>query len=108
MTRDEILAMVPGRELDAEVALRVFKVKEITMVGNYWFIDPLDSKLPQFSTSIRDAWKVLDKMQDEWSWEISCYTTSHETDVRIGKGLYTSKSVPEAICKAALLAVINL
>ena len=108
MTRDEIMAMKPGRELDAEIALRVFGIKEVTVVGKHYFIDPLDKVLPPYCTDIAAAWEVVEEMGDclhlrqhgeqgEWEAWFCGYPNSKAH----------GETAPEAICKAALLAVME-
>lgn len=58
MTRDEILAMKPGRELDALVAVKVFK-----------FVDPDTRWSP--STDVSVAFEVAEEMQrNEWDFTL--------------------------------------
>jgi len=108
LTRESIIAMEPGRKMDAEVALRVMGVKEVTVVGHHYYIEPLDKKLPAYSTDISAAWELINKAQsDGRAWGMSMVNVSQEVDVQIGRGIATSNSVPEAICKAALLTTLE-
>lgn len=118
MTRDEILKMGAGREMDALVAEKVmgWSVEEAT---GYWLDDeqyiayssPLD-----FSTSIDDAWKVVEKMQDidlyiliadgyhHVGWHIELCNKFGETLANIRD----CETVSLAICRAALLVVMDI
>ena len=105
MTRDEILAMEAGPELDALIADRV------------WDTEP-KYKGP-FSTDIAAAWKIVECMgpvpfllafhpADAWrtaGGEIYCY--SHWSCWFEGGGKIDALTAPEAICRAALLAVMD-
>ncbi|TGE35902.1 hypothetical protein E4K67_22560 [Desulfosporosinus fructosivorans] len=152
MTRDEILAMVPGRELDALVAEKVFgwtgrktvyrwddrKKHERPLIiftdgdrknaDNYTpYVDNNGTKInysephkvfipPCYSTDISVAWDVVEKMCKGRSYEISS-SFQDEYDVGDVGWLITwgnmgspgqeeiwAPTIPEAICKAALLA----
>jgi len=98
MTRDEILAMKPGRELDALIAEKV--------MGWSWGI--IGDLIPAYSTDISAAWEVVEEMGDclhlrqhgeqgEWEAWFCGYPNSKAH----------GETAPEAICKAALLAVMD-
>lgn len=143
MTREEILAMKPGRELDCLVAEHIF---------GYWWADgpkydydgpcewerilvppaisreemkrynfPPKGKIPktffvheEYSTDIAAAWEVLIHigMQgqvgfsggDDWFCEIDSGWHDDGTAKNFKATGYTA---PEAICRAALLAVMT-
>ena len=131
MTRDEVLALKPGRESDALIAEKVmgWKIRrEIVLTygsnplatfrtlytvtdgrGIDWSptydLDGVD--LPRYSTDIGAAWEVVEKVDiveisksyragGEWYWSVF-----------VNGNCTYAKSVPEAICKAALLAVMD-
>jgi hypothetical protein len=112
MTRDEILNMPAGRELDALVWMALHGQEPNILVcrhvdGDYQphagypsgHISP-----PHYSTDIAAAWEV-DKVTEiamlnkvHGTWEAYCFTPSKERSL-CGK----DKSAPLAICRAALL-----
>ena len=101
MTRDEILNMPAGREMDALIAEQFTNFKHYD--GRWWWQEGFLDELPDYSTDIGDAWKVVEKFYNHCMlnnvhgvWE--CYLPNGE-----GK----SKSAPLAICRAALLAVMK-
>ena len=136
MTRDEILAMEPGRELDALVAERVMGKPKPTVIprsdekfletwddwGGAWLARfKGDNEIGQyyalpFSTNISKAWEVVEKMQ-----ELGCMIELDRYYPGENSGLWTClfcagselcgraevPTAPEAICKAALLAVME-
>jgi len=107
MSREEILEMKPGRELDVLVAQKIF-----------------DNCVCGYSTDITAAWQVVEKMRTmedsegnhllccleiysdydfcwevRWSYaELSIHNDGHKTH---SSGCFDE--FPEAICKAALL-----
>ncbi len=112
MTRDEILAMKPGRELDALVAERVlgYKVVDVLPQGITYMAGKRKRwiKNPNYSTGVAAAWEAVEEMNDclhlrehgeEGRWEANfCgYPGSRAHGA----------TAPEAICKAALLAVME-
>jgi hypothetical protein len=136
MTRDEILAMNPGPELDALVAERVMGWKRTNRRpcypeawANYpqeWFLTPDGSvenvtNLPRYSADITVAWEVMEKLRglfdEDYFWHIA--TLRHgrvsayfaeEYPPATGKrivGRSEADTAPEAICKAALLSVVE-
>ncbi|MBY0205283.1 BC1872 family protein [Paenibacillus cucumis (ex Kampfer et al. 2016)] len=110
LTREQVPELKKGRELDSHVALIVMGVKEVTIVGKYHFIDSLDTPLPNYSTDISAAWDVLNKMiyfgmevnvgfYEKWDCAL---------DYRGTNWCEQAETAPEAICKAALLAVLDI
>lgn len=107
MTIEEMLALDPGRELDAHIAVMVMGFKEVTIVGNHYFTDPIDTSLKEYSTDIAAAWEIVSKLKDKF--DVSVYTDQN--------GMYAAEinfyvvddceTAQEAICKAALLAVLG-
>ena len=119
MTRDEILAMVPGRKLDALVAEKVMGWKP---VSGGWRTETKQvrtwesvSGAPGFkpSTEIARAWEVREWLLDNRGGvrlERFCDTETPEyCEVYRGKERKLiqvwATTTPEAICKAALLAM---
>jgi len=110
-TVEKILAMKPGRELDMLVAEKVMgwmvKVREIVWsVDKHGFTRPL----PFFSSDIKDAWQVVESIKGrriaiEKTLSGSFYCCiGHSADGHKPVD-YQAKTAPEAICKAALLAL---
>lgn len=133
MTRDEIMAMVPGREMDALVAEKVMNLCVLDQVHQYgdgcvvsdkgfdeWMSHPeygrIDDPdlLPPYSTDIAAAWEVMEK----WGFQAQAGYQGGDYFCSImygfdgeGTPLYGEvgdcASAPEAICKAALLTLIE-
>ena len=114
ITDEEILNLSPGRDLDSHIALRVMGLKEIIIVGKHYFTDPIDTQLKSYSTDIRAAWEVVEKLSRgqvdrsfvmEFHFE-RYYARFGEVPFRPYRNeMYVT--APEAICKAALQAVIG-
>ena len=128
MTKTEILAIKPGRELDALIAVKVFNWKEevnddgIKIYISHSGIRHRVESLPNHSTDIKSALPIMAKMrisvicsEDGWyatvtddiihSDVIRRYTYKYKQVY--GKHWALADNVPEAICKAALCAVLN-
>jgi len=119
MTRDEVLAMKPGRELDARVAEKVMGWTyghpcPEGMDCLHWVDEKgevRDHKPPQYSTDISAAWEVLEKFfwvqvtaNPPHIWKATVITSPAKGSVAATAKGFTA---PEAICKAALLAVMG-
>lgn len=123
MNREQIMNMEPGRELDALVAENVlgwtasFGPWGIT---DYWTNDKMESthKVGEFkpSTDIATAWEVVEKIQKTHHFMLSrdvrykqymALFEIHGDEPPYEPFEYESDSMPEAICKAALLAVLD-
>ena len=107
MTRKEILAMKPGRELDALVKEVVFKEKVV------WGKTP-NAVYPRdtdtYSTSEHEAWAVIKRINKSKKIRIGIEVTpSGKVWVGIGnivdgdKKVFDcqTKNLPESLCKAA-------
>jgi hypothetical protein len=99
LKREDILSMVPGRELDALVAEKV--------------IGRRSSWTPYFpSIDIADGWEVIEKMKKR-NWRIALnfeddkWTALFYWDPNKQACEAVAGTAPEAICKAALLAVME-
>lgn len=144
LTREQILAMKPGRELDALVAEKVmgWKRRQCSVFTDIQWLMSLDTDgqdvlgvtyrsdaapiywqgLPDYSTSIAAAWEVVEKVTEHFAArkhrtaEFGCHQFG-----RWWKAYWTQvvdtcppewharcDSLPEAICKASLLAVMGL
>lgn len=105
MTRDEILAMEPGNELDIVVAINIIgwlRDEKIEFQGN----------IPHYSTDISAAWEVVKKLENDCA--IAQATFRGKTLCTICEKVldgnffeYESPSAPEAIAKAALIACLE-
>jgi len=122
MTREQILALPPGRELDALVAEKVMGQKlplgpseEARSVGP-WFHGE-GAVCPSYSTDIAAAWQVVEKFQQTglavfsfWTGQYPGYTANLNCETADGKWRYftaDADTAPLAICRAALLAEVD-
>jgi hypothetical protein len=113
VTREDIEKIEPGRELDALVAGKVmgFKIEQTNSeTCTIW--DGSEVRYFEPSTDISAAWEIVEKFG-----EMLVRRRLGGTDYRawIQTDLYGKcevyahgKTAPEAICKAALYAVMNL
>lgn len=158
MTREEILAMEPGRELDAAVAEYVLGYKNRVVlyewadrksrkhpvvaftdnpgeIGTYRaFVNEHGEKVScgkphwvhipsKCSTDIADAWEVAEKLSAHetvisrkeqirgvLTYNVQIFNRSKKHPDECWKGLIdiSAKTAPEALCKAALLAVMEV
>jgi len=113
LTREKVLAMDMGREMDALVAERVMGAKGIMNVGTAWFVnDNINDLLPRYSTNISAAWDVIeaphimDKVQlglmptSFGMWMCRSYMPGWNIQVQ-------SITAADAISRAALLTTIK-
>jgi len=116
MTKDEILRLEAGRELDALVAEKVMDYKRGDVAGQeVWATKEPEGMLIRFvgddfmpSKEIGHAWQVVEKM----SKRDTVYIYLYEGGCSILHGFYQEKlasadTAPLAICRAALLAVME-
>lgn len=118
-TREKILSMEPGRELDALVAEKVMGWR--LQGQSYWLCgDDVvhDVLFWNPSTDMYAAWEVVEKMQcahvhininwmdDQYCAEI--IEMDPEEGYKYLGQCYDVKSAPEAISKCALLAVMDI
>jgi hypothetical protein len=112
MREDAILTMPAGREMDALIAEKVMRLK---MEGShhYWMNGAgAVASIPRYSTDIAAAWDVVEKLCDETGCDI---VKVCKRDSELGRGYWScifgqghesfGNTAPEAICRAALLAV---
>lgn len=117
--------MPAGARMDAEIARRVFGYRAfVDEVGahQYPYPDGVSEWAPYYSSKIRDAWLVVDHLlADGWFVAVHAYSTGATADVtcvhgpceRHGNPEHTwhgvtgveGATVPEALCRAALLAI---
>jgi hypothetical protein len=123
MTREEILSLTAGRELDCQVAERV--MGDVLDAEGWWAsadgskCSYADDGPRPYSTSIGAAWKVVERMCPGVEYWFDLYNGSqpgqpdtwisvfHQSAGKVLGEAFEAKapSAPEAICKAALLAV---
>jgi hypothetical protein len=132
MTRDEILNMPAGREMDKLIAIEIFKLPEIELDDancpycgeemwhgqyrarctncNEWRYSPYK----EYSSEIADAWEVVEKMQGDW-WKMEFLTGIHvaefeKPNMKCEDQTYheaQADTMPLAICRAALLTTLE-
>jgi len=130
MTHEEIDQLEAGFELNATIAVKVFGWKKVEVTGHNFsgFGYFRESRiydiyeLPNYSTDISAAWEVVEKMKEhkgEWfaleyypaedSWEAGWKYDDYDTGPSwsIFRNHATAKTLPLAICRAALKAVIS-
>lgn len=122
MTRDEILKMEAGREMDALVARRVMGFVDLGPLqfeDLRWQKPTVDGvvvlgRLPRYSTDIAAAWQVVEKLQSMAYWvniNTTCDVGLYDVQVRLWSDINDIAVVfvpaPLAICRAALLAAME-
>lgn len=119
MTREEILTMEPGRELDALIEQHVFG-KRVE-----WIQDEVTDPYPivpaeygyiveNYSSDISAAWEVVKHLREEHDLRLHLELQNHsgcyiwlENDLGGNvTGCYEFESEIEGICKIALLAIL--
>ncbi|AIQ61843.1 hypothetical protein PSTEL_00555 [Paenibacillus stellifer] len=120
LTREEILAMEPGRLLEAKVAELVMGLDmvegQLPHLPRYFLSDyekTIHRDVPLYSSDISAAWEVVEHMKSK-NWEFIIASEDEKIDVTFYwdvhrmEGAVFVGTAPQAICKAALLAVLNL
>lgn len=117
MTKEEILKMEPGRELDALIAEKVMEIKlhwDDEEGQSYKIADsPFGEVLKAFnpSTDISAAWEVLEQFKTHQVTKSETGFSHSEKKYRVivgkNQNVAYADTVPEAICKAALLACLE-
>ena len=90
------------RELDAKVAEKLFGEEWTHMTRDYVWSD-----IPEYSTDIKAAWLVVEKLREEYE-PIKIIVWDKAVHVFIGmdeRVFVDAPTAPEAICLAALKAV---
>lgn len=134
MTRDEIINMPAGREMDVLVAEKVFgwtdiEKKPLYDEPDFFGISPeLASDLtmeyvPNYSKYIQDAWKVVEKIGEKENAQLYlCTNFSSEFGNKFYVEIFinwdgevekivtsaTAETVPLAICRVALFAALAM
>lgn len=119
-TREEIIALSPGRDLDVLTLVHVFgfaETKDLSMFVHDTFKNIRSNEVPKFSTNIAAAWQVIKYLQKhDTHVGIDCWCNSpymYSVDYQ-GAGQFQSKTegpfntAPEAIIKASLLALLEV
>jgi hypothetical protein len=109
LTKDEILNMPAGREMDALIAEKVMKLK---MEGShhYWMNGAgAVASIPRYSTDIAAAWDVVEKINstqmDEDGYQIVAKFHHYIRDVCSGIEFLSAAGAAYVICRTALLTV---
>lgn len=133
MTRDEIMDMQAGAEMDALISSKIFEVMAFRATGNwehenesdyldegeaYYFGEYQETiRLPKYSTDIAAAWEIVEKLKAAGKW-LSISTSFIGTDekwcceysennIQSEVDFVLAETAPLAICRAALLPVSN-
>jgi hypothetical protein len=111
--KEKISAMMAGREMDRLVADKLMSLNLVNLNGHVMnFTGRLYYEIPNYSTDISAAWEVVERYKEKFN--ICTYMKDEEGFedgwiVKFGEsGVMGIEAAPEAICKAALLAVMEL
>lgn len=114
MTKEDILAMGAGQELDALVAKEIMGMETSRLGTSYQFVwvSPPGSWSPPalYSTDILAAWEVVENLIEiTMHMNLAGYWRVFIGDVRTSsKPIWADgATAPEAICKAALIAELG-
>lgn len=117
MDRDEILAMEPGRELDSLISE---KIMGYITHGHFREKNGVRILVQPYSTDISAAFEVVEKMRPTHVYEMADFGRNMHKDnphyaafhpinkPRDYKRQVHAKTLTEAICKAALLAALEV
>jgi len=123
LRREEIQGMKPGKKLNELVMHHIFKMKKEPVGESFTWVYEVDEKImdwrPHYfnpSADISAAWEVVEKMRQNkiyldirvWPDEYQVLPHQDENNKLIERWIVQKSSLPEAIGKAALLAVLNL
>jgi len=109
MTRDEILAMPAGRELDQLIDERFFGREFTTFpMGNCYHDGRRWVRSHNYSTDISDAWEVVEKLGDLFAVRKTPKGYIGHVITDKNEEAITCNSAPEAICKVALLVILEV
>jgi hypothetical protein len=122
LTREQIMSMEPGRELDALVAEKVMGwIKYIQLDVSWWSDsdylndDGIDLMVCDFkpSTNLQQAFEVVEKMRERGWYEIRISILQDVVAISMWQDDNTcrieaeAETIPLAICRASLLAIIE-
>ncbi|WP_340398012.1 hypothetical protein NST50_14045 [Paenibacillus sp. FSL E2-0202] len=112
LTREEILAMEIGNELDIEIAVTVMGRERDKFRSGWIRLGDLSTYPKQYSKDISAAWDVLQKHKTHQVTYSETGFSHSELKYRVivgkNQNVAYADTAPEAICKASLLAVLNL
>jgi hypothetical protein len=96
MTRDEILNMPAGREMDVTIGYHVMDL-----------VAPPEI-YPEYSTDIAAAWEVVEQMQKNgYCFDADGNALRRRIRFGVGQEIGEAETMPLAICRAALLAFME-
>jgi len=108
MNKETILNLKPGRDMDALIAEYVFKWGKDKIYHELKMVRPDLSYLPHYSTSISSAWTVIEKLVNQGDFiNIIPTADSYNIEYDYGREIFNAETVPEAICKVALLTMLD-
>jgi hypothetical protein len=125
MTRDEIMNMPTGREMDVVIAEKVFgwQWESFKDYERLYILDGSNSRrygamrqdgemeytsnLPKYSRDMGAAWEVVDQMLFQSNQGVYLRFKNHLAEL-MGNQLQPSWIMSAFICRAALLAIIEL
>lgn len=110
LTREEIMAMKPGNELDIEIAVTVMGRERDKFRSGWIRIGDLSTYPKPYSKDISAAWEVEDQIKElrVHTGYVSCLKqVLASTGEYVGMFDYIHATA-EQRCKAALLAVLKL
>src|SRR5688572_30128048 len=110
MTREEIENMPAGDEINSLVAHKIMGYingrKTSTYAdgtGDWW-----TTHIPDYSIDIEEAWQVVEKMQSNgFCFDADGNALRKRFRFGVGQEIGEAKTAPLAICRAALLAVMD-
>lgn len=119
MTREEIMTMVPGKQLDAEIAKNIFdgydEIDGEVLRKDKFSGELLPWKMPRYSIDVSAAFEVVEKMRDHNRYAMiinlpesggfTCEFLRQFCKERKLENIAIG-NISEAICKAALMALI--
>lgn len=117
MNHDEILNMPAGREMDALIAKKVMglqKCGDSFVDGLYWLPSGIPDYPPEYSSDMSAAWQVVESLRKRdyriflsYARNIVTITLDHDNHHKDMDFWIEAKTAPLAICRAALLAVME-
>lgn len=124
MTKNEILNMPAGREMDILVAEKVmgWTRKYVGEFGNQIWDSPsqgayLEDAIPNYSTDIASAWEVVEKMKEEgfqfvigtselFGKPVRYFVEFKKEGTAFSHNRVYTDTVPLAVCRAAMLPAL--
>lgn len=134
LTREQILAMPVGREMDVLVARHLYACRAWLTndhpSGAVWSPHPEENRVayafvvPFFSTEIAAAWEIVEELTErlaasydvpvrifwdsEWNCQFAITYGVYDDPGETAHFSATGRTAPESICRAALLACLDL